>query len=170
MDLLAIGTIRTAWGLKGWVKLSSFSGEWDHFESLDSILLRKPGEDRTREYTVEDFRMHQGLGMFKLAGVDSPEAGKRLAGFEILVPRDLAAPLGRDEWYLGDLTGLDLTDGSDGVYGRIVAVIESADDLLEVERPEGSRFLVPFRTEFVEEPDMSRRCVVLKAPWLAEES
>ena len=168
MDLLAIGTIRTAWGVKGWLKLSSFSGEWEHFASLEKVDLKAPDSPRTREYRVEGFRMHQGSGMFKLAGVDSPEAGKQLSGREILVPRELAAPLQKDEWYLSDLVGLRMIDRKGTEYGRIVGIIESSDDLLEIERPEGGRFMVPFRSEFVGRPDLKKGTLVLTAVWLAE--
>ena len=72
MELIAIGTIRTAWGLKGWLKLKSFSGEWTHFSDLGSVMLKSRNRDRQLEYRVEDFRMHQGSGLIKLVGVDSP--------------------------------------------------------------------------------------------------
>ena len=106
--------------------------------------------------------------MFKLAGVDSPEAGKQLSGREILVPRELAAPLQKDEWYLSDLVGLRMIDRKGTEYGRIVGIIESSDDLLEIERPEGGRFMVPFRSEFVGRPDLKKGTLVLTAVWLAE--
>lgn len=168
MDILAIGTIRTAWGVKGWLKLHSFSGEWDHFQSLEKIDLKAPGKDRIREYRVEGYRMHQGNGMFKLAGIDTPEAGKLLSGHEILVPREMGAPLQDEEWYLSDLIGLELTDGRGEVFGRIIGIVESADDLLEIERPDSSRFMVPFRSEFVGKPDLKKGKLRLDAPWLAE--
>lgn len=170
MELIAIGTIRTAWGLKGWLKLASFSGEWDHFVDLESVELMAPGKSATREYRVEDFRMHQSSGMFKLAGVESPEAGKALAGSEILVPRDHAASLNEDEWYLSDLVGLSLKDVNGEVLGEIVGIIESSDDLLEISRGDGSRFMVPFRRNFVGEPNLQSRSIILTAAWLAEES
>ena len=80
MDLLAIGTIRTSWGVKGWLKLSSYSGEWSHFVPLKTVELKASGSEVTRKYQVEGFRMHQGVGMFKLSGVDTPESGKKPGG------------------------------------------------------------------------------------------
>ncbi len=168
MELVVIGSIRTAWGVKGWLKLASFSGEWDHFSSLEKIDLKSPGKDRSREYRVEGFRMHQGNGTFKLVGVDTPEAGKLLSGMEIVVPKEMAAPLQTDEWYLSDLIGLQVVSKSGDGFGNIVAIVESSDDILEIERSDDSRFMVPFRTEFVGKPDMKKGRIVLNAPWLAE--
>lgn len=113
--------------------------------------------------------MHSGYGMIKLAGIDTPEAGKALAGMEIAVPREQAAPLGDNEWYLSDLTGMAVCCPDGTVTGRITGIIESSDDLLEVEKPDGRRFLVPFRSEFVQEPDFDSRSVVLTALWVADD-
>ena len=169
-SLIAIGSIRTAWGVKGWLKLSSHSGEWDHFASLESVVLRPPRGGRDQRHVVEEFRVLNGQGMFKLKGIDTPEAGKRLANFDIMVPRSDAAPLGEDEWYLSDLVGLTMTDDGGRVLGRIVGIIESSDDLLEVSRDGGGLFYVPFRKAFVAEPDLEAERIVLTAAWLADES
>ncbi len=167
MDLVAIGVVRTSWGVKGWLKLSSFSGEWDHFTSLERITLKGSGRAGNEEFRVEGFRPHQDGLLMKLAGIDSPEEGKLLAGREILVDREFSAPLGSDEYYLRDLIGLNLI-GENISYGTVISVIESSDDLLEIERPDATRFMVPFRAEFVGEPDLEAGTLFLTAAWLAE--
>lgn len=106
----------------------------------------------------------------KLAGIDSPEAGKTLSGSEILVPKEMAAPLNDNEWYLGDLIGLSLVDDNGNVLGEIVGLVEAADDLLEIKQTDGKQLLVPFRAQFVGEPDLEKRTLVLTAPWLMEGS
>lgn len=166
---LSIGTIRTSFGVKGWMKLTSHSGEWTHFSDLALVVLEDPRSKRCREYRVEGFQMHHGGGVMKLQGIDSPEEAKTLSRFEILVPRELAAPLQDDEWYLKDLEGLSVLNPEGDRIGRVAGVIESSDDLLEVERDDGSSFLVPFRKEFVAEPDIADRSIVLNADWLADE-
>lgn len=168
METIAIGTVRTAWGLKGWLKIKSFSGEWAHFFDLKSVILKVRNRDWKREYQVEGFRMQHEGGLIKLTGVDSPEAGKTLAGYEILVPRDSGAPLTDNEWYLSDLVGLSLVDVNGTTLGEIIGIIESADDLLEIRKPDGNSFLVPFRSRFVGEPDIENRTLVLTALWLME--
>ena len=168
METVAIGTVRTAWGLKGWLKIKSFSGEWAHFFDLKSVILKARNRDWKREYQVEGFRMQHEGGLIKLTGVDSPEAGKILAGYEIQVPRDSGAPLIDNEWYLSDLVGLSLVDVSGTTLGEIISIIESSDDLLEIRKPDGNSFLVPFRSLFVGEPDIENGTLVLTAIWLME--
>jgi 16S rRNA processing protein RimM len=168
MDLIAIGTVRTAWGLGGWVKLSSYSGEWDHFASLKTVSLKSMPSGRIREYVIEGFRFHQGAGQFKFSGVDSPESAKTLSGTEILVSRKDAAALDEDEWYIADLIGLRVLDVDGNQLGQVTSTVSTSDDLLEVETPAGKKFLVPFRKEFVGEPDIERGTLVLTALWVME--
>ena len=168
MDLIAIGVVRTAWGLEGWVKLNSYSGEWDHFASLKTVSLKSVPSGRIREYGIEGFRIHQGAGQFKFFGVDSPESAKTLSGAEIMVSREGAAVLGEDEWYIADLIGLRILDVDGNHLGKVISIISTSDDLLEVETPAGEKFLVPFRKEFVGEPDIKGGTLVLTALWIME--
>ena len=169
MDLVAIGVIRTSWGVKGWLKVKSFSGEWDHFLSLESITLKNRKSGAGRKYSVEGVRMHNGGIIIKLSGIDTPELGKTLSGSEILVPRELAAPLAENEWYIYDLIGLNLVDKDGRSLGEITGVIESSDDLLEIRKTSGEYSLIPFRSEFVEEPDLEKGEIILNEPWLLEQ-
>ena len=170
MDRVTIGSVRTSWGLEGWLKLSSHSGEWDHFRFLKTVELRRRGGGNGRSFEVEGFRMHHGGGIIKLSGVDSPEAGKALSGMELWVDREDAAGLESGEWYLSDLVGLVVTSQSGEELGTVIGVIESSDDLLEVRKADGRTFLVPFRAEFVGEPDLEEGIIILTATWLDDGS
>ncbi|OQX29579.1 MAG: 16S rRNA processing protein RimM [Spirochaeta sp. LUC14_002_19_P3] len=167
-SLIAIGSVRTSFGVHGWVKVASHSGEWPHFYALNSVVLEDVQTGNRIPFEIEGFTMHHGGGILKFAGLDSPEKAKMLAGREILAAREFAAPLGADEWYLKDLTGLAMVTEQGGELGKIVGVIEAADDILEVRRGDGSSFMVPFRQQFVSEPDFAAQTIVLFAPWLAE--
>ena len=170
MDLIAIGTVRTAWGVNGWLKLKSFSGEWDHYSTLENVTLRNRHNLRDETYQVEGFRMLQSGGLIKLAGIDNPEEGKLLAGSELLVPRELGAALKENEWYLSDLVGLALVNPEGSVLGEITGIVESADDLLEIRKTDGKNILIPFRSGFVDEPDIGKGVLVLTALWLMDKT
>ncbi len=170
MDLIAIGTVRTAWGVNGWLKLKSFSGEWDHYSTLENVTLRNRHNLRDKTYQVEGFRMLQSGGLIKLAGIDNPEEGKLLAGSELLVPRELGAALKENEWYLSDLVGLALVNPEGSVLGEITGIVESADDLLEIRKTDGKNILIPFRSGFVDEPDIGKGVLVLTALWLMDKT
>ena len=62
------------------------------------------------------------------------------------IDRDRLPPLEEGEYYHADLVGLPCVDEAGQPVGAVVAVENfGAGDLLEVERPNGKRSLIPFR-------------------------
>ena len=142
MDYIAIGTVYGSHGVLGHLKVGSFSGEFAHFKVLRSVQLRNR-TDR-RDFNVAEVRITGRNVLIKLDGIDSPEAAKAFSRWEVWVPRELAAPLGDGEYYTADLHGCLLVCEGDTV-GTVVSVWDNgASDLLEVEKPDGSRIVVPF--------------------------
>src|SRR6056297_1164093 len=101
MEKLAVGIVRTSHGVQGYVKVKSFSGETDHFSNMGEVLLVK--DNREKAYRIEAVKtVHEGV-LIKFEGIDTPEAGKLLAGSEIWVERSLSAPLEEGEFYAADV-------------------------------------------------------------------
>jgi len=169
MDSIVIGIIRTPRGVRGWLKLHSFSGEWKHFYEIRSLVLRSRDRIRQREYQVEGFKVVHGVGVIKLLGIDTPEDGKSLRGSEILVPKHQGARLRENQWYLCDLVGISVLDAKGRILGEVVGMIESSDDIMEIRRSDGTNFMIPFRSQFVREPNPENRTIVLTADWLQDE-
>jgi 16S rRNA processing protein RimM len=157
-------------GLKGWLKITSPSGETAHLRSLKRVFLR----DGT-EYAVEGVSLAP-LSV-KLKGIDGPEAARLLGGAEMLVPRAEAAPLGDGEFYVEDLRGLEVftlsggpgTDTAGGPVGYIADVIEGGGGfLVEILFPSGEKKLVPFRNGFFGPVDPLSRRIELLETWILE--
>lgn len=163
---LAIGRIRTSFGVRGHLKVLPYSGETDHFRQLDSVVLSSGS--RRKELAVEEV-FEQGRDLIiKLSGVDAPEEARTYNGWDILVSRDKAAPLEEGEYYLADLVGCSVSHSGNAV-GKVIAVVEGGGgDLLEVERPDGSRCFIPFRKEFIGAVDTSGGEIELLAEWILE--
>ena len=94
----------------------------------------------------------KGGAVARFAGVTDRNAAEALRGTVLTVPRDALPPLGKGEYYYADLLGLPAvsTDGDD--LGVCVNVENfGAGDVLEIERPDKKRFMVPMRAEAVPE-------------------
>ncbi len=185
MDLLVTGVIRSAHGLDGSCKVESSSGEVEHFARLSEVFLRagKDPGDAGKRFEIETVSGNAQCLLVKFKGVDTPEQAKKLAGLEILVPRDKACPLEAGEYYVNDLCQCVLVHKGTPV-GTITNVLEGgAGDLLEVTLTEGSvpeetdakakasgnkTCLVPFRKEFVGKVDLKARTVELTHRWILE--
>lgn len=166
-DYLAIGSVRTSHGVKGLLKVQSYSGEVDHFWDLKDIYL-KDRKGRKKRFTVERVVPNGQEILMKLQGIDTPEVGKSYANWEIWVPREQAAPCEEGEFYFADLTGCELYHG-DLIIGQVLCVLEAGGgDLLEIKRGEGENIFVPFRDEFIGDVNVKERKIELKELWVIE--
>jgi 16S rRNA processing protein RimM len=171
MSTLLIGMIRRPHGIHGSLKVESYSGESRHFRDLEVVELVSAGQ--SREARIRSVEVHNGIPVLTFHGVDTPEAARKLTGWEIRVPRNSAAPLGEDEFYANELVGLTVqTDGS--TRGRVVAVIEGSQaPLLEITlttdggTPSGT-VLVPFMNEYVGTVDLKAGQLEIRTPWILD--
>ena len=91
-------------------------------------------------------------GIARFAEIPDRNAAERLRGTELTVPRSALPPLGEGEYYHADLLGLPCVSTSGETLGNVVAIDNfGAGDVIEIERPDGKRFMVPMRAEAVPE-------------------
>jgi 16S rRNA processing protein RimM len=168
-ESFVIGLVGAPFGLKGFVKVFSLSGETGHLARLGEITLRQGEAERV--YAVEAVEV-QGTPsrtlLMKFAGFDSPEEVKTIGGAEIVADRDNAAPLKPGEFYVEDLKGLELTAADNGeVLGRITDVVEGGGgELAEVRLNSGESRMVPFRKEFFGEISLETGKAALLERWI----
>jgi 16S rRNA processing protein RimM len=191
-DRFVAGILGQPFGLEGFVRFRSLSGETAHLERLESMTLCKNGVEwvcRVVEIRPDVRPRKQGGGrssdgIILFDGYDGPEKAKTLSGSEIVVDRENAAPLDEGEYYIEDLKGLRLVADEKAVgaeAGTVFGVVTGAFEgggglLLEVkmsgaEAPNaagGGIRLVPFRDEFVGEVSLEKGTIVLCAPWVLE--
>ena len=168
-DELVTAFVRRPHGVKGFVRLESASGETEHIEALSSVYLRLAKEGGSVfECQIEETAGSPAAFLVKFAGIDTPEEAARLAGAEVLVPRDKACPLAEGEFYVADLCQCVLVHEGEPV-GGIKDVTEGGGGfLLEIELNCGGVRLVPFRNEFVGEVDIAKKTVELIHAWVLD--
>ncbi len=116
-----------------------------------------------RVLTVEEARHHRDRFLVRFSGVDDREGAELLRG-ALYVPADEVRALDEDEYWQHDIVGCDVTTRSGDAVGRVQNVVNGpAQDLLEIETPEGIR-LVPMVKEIVVSVDTAARAVVIDPP------
>jgi len=165
-----LGQVGSPFGLEGFVKVKSFSGETDHFTRLQKVTLSAHEKEETREVAeVIIQRDAADTLLLRFKGIDSPEAAKLLRGALIITDREHAAPLKNGEFYVEDLIGLEVVSNKSEILGHIANVIEGGGgNLAEVELLSGEKRLVPFRNEFFGETDLKTGRMILLEPWILE--
>lgn len=155
---LTLGRIVGVFGVKGWVKVESFTVPRDNLFGYLDWRLTSPGLDSVK---LEQGKM-QGAGMVaKLAGIDDRDLAAALVGVEIQVQRSELPDAGPGEYYWVDLEGLEAftVDGARlGTVSHLFAT--GANDVIVIQ---GEReHLVPYVMDrFVKQVDMVGRRIVL---------
>ncbi|WP_028973597.1 ribosome maturation factor RimM [Spirochaeta cellobiosiphila] len=168
MEKLAIGVIRTSHGIKGFMKVRSFSGETEHFNSIDTCEIRNKWETKFME--IETSKSNGNDILIKFVGVDSPEEARKYSNWEIWVDREYAVPLDDDEFYLSDVIGFSIIC-NDRMIGKAKAFIEGgSSDLLEVEMNEieNESKIIPFCSPFIGKIDFTKRTVEILIDWVLD--
>ena len=137
---VALAAVAGAHGIKGELRLKLFS---DSVESLAHHTRLYVGG---RELALKDIKDGGKTAIARFEGISDRSAAEALRGSLVEIDRDELPPLEEDEYYHTDLVGLPCVDESGEELGIVVAVENfGAGDLLEIERPDGKRALIPFR-------------------------
>jgi len=160
------GTIGAPFGIKGFVKVHSSSGETEHLLKLKSVILSKDGKEQ--ELKVEECAPFIPGLIMRFEGFDSPEKAKTLGKAQLIVKREQAAPLDDNEFYIEDLKGLEVHDKS-AIIGHITDIIEGGGgDLVEIQLTNGEKKLVPLRKEFFPGISPKNGKIILENLWILE--
>ena len=150
---VTLAAVAGAHGIGGEVRLKIFA------ESLDSLKRHKQFEAAGRTLTLKSLKPGKPDATARFVEISSREAAEALRGTVLTVARADLPALGEGEYYRSDLIGLPVST-TDGTSIGTVAAVENfgAGDILEIEKPDGKRFMVPFRPEAV--PDVGERVII----------
>jgi 16S rRNA processing protein RimM len=137
---IALAAVAGAHGVRGEVKLKLFGEGIDSLAHQENLLVG--GEP----LKLKDIRAGNKTAVARFEGVSSREAAEALRGSLVEIDREALPPLADGEYYHVDLIGLECVDGEGAPVGT-VAVVEDfgAGELLDVEKPDGKRSLIPFK-------------------------
>ena len=165
-DMVLVGAITGAHGIRGEVKLRSFTADPAAIASYSPLETAKG-----TKVEIAKLRPQKDGFIAILRGVADRNAAEALRGTELFVPREQLPEPEDDEVYVHDLIGLavHLADGSR--LGEIVDVVDyGAGDLIDV-RIEGRRdtVLIPFADQYVLAAEEDRIVVDLPEGFLEVE-
>lgn len=157
MENVQIGKIVNAVGLKGEVKMYSYSGSMDRFAALGRVFVGDA------EHEIEKARCVKNTVIMKLSGIDSRDAAELAKGKDVFIKESDLPTLPEGTYYVRDMLGLSVFDDAGSCIGRLSDVIQnSAQDLYEVEMADGRKILIPAVEEFVLSVDVHRRRIDVK--------
>lgn len=148
---VTLAAVAGAHGVGGEVRLKLFA------EGLDSLKRHQRVAVGDRVLTLKSVRVGGGGAIASFAEIDDREAAEALRGQLLTVSRSALPPLAEGEYYHADLIGLPCDTPEGETIGTVVGVENfGAGDILEVEKRDGSRAMIPFRIGIADWTDEGR--------------
>ncbi len=144
-DTIIVGKIGAPYGVKGWVKINSYT------ETPAGIFDYSPwqlGDNQTAE--VDQWRPHGKSLVAKLVGIDNRDDAERIKNLDINIAAQQLPELGDEEYYWRELTGMQVVTTQGYDLGVVKDVFNTgANDVLQVKSRSNDAFgqkerLLPF--------------------------
>ncbi len=139
--LLVVGKITTVYGVKGWVKLYSFTEPMENILGYESCFIQVNGTWQLLELEAVK---HHGKGLIaKIKGVEDREQARLYCQCDIAVDKEEMPLLDDEDFYWHQLVGLSVytvtVDGEQLLLGKVQQMMETgANDVLVVQKSQGS--------------------------------
>ena len=141
---VTLAAIAGAHGVRGEVRLKLFG---EGAEALRAFSVFDAGD---RKLTLKSVRPANQGAVATFAEVNDRSAAEALRGTVLTVPRSALPPLSEGEYYHHDLLGLPCVSTDGAAIGHVAAVENfGAGDILEIEKPDRKRFMVPMTAQAV---------------------
>lgn len=165
-DTLIVGKIGAPYGVKGWVKITSYT------EQLEGIFEYTPwflGSD-SEEYKVDLWRTHNKGVVAKLVGVESRDDAEAIKNLDISIKAEQLPQLADDEFYWRDLVGMQVVTENGYDLGVVKELFETgANDVMLVKANPNDAFgqkerMLPYLyDQVIKQVDMQARTI--KVDW-----
>ena len=137
---VTLAAIAGAHGIGGEVRLKLFA------EGIESLRRHDAVQVGDRRLMLTSVKPGGGGAIARFAEITNRTAAEALRGRLLTVPRSALPALEEGEYYHADLLGLPCESAAGEPLGTVVAVDNfGAGDIVEIEKPDGKRTMVPFR-------------------------
>ena len=160
-DMVLVGVITGAHGIKGEVKLKSFTS--------DPLSIGRYGPLQSpsgQDFEITKLKAAKDGFIASLRRIADRNAAEALKGVELFVDRVKLPKLKDHETYAHDLIGLDVYVEGNGKLGKLAAMPNyGAGDLLEVAVSSSAEtVLIPFTNAFVPQNDFTNGRITVILP------
>lgn len=158
--LIPIGKIIATHGIKGHMKLNSYSGNTESLRSIRSVILKFP-DGQLRECQLKSFNANSGKFIISLKEFDDIDQLAPMIGCELCVQRSQLPALHEDEYYWTDLIGLTVETIDGTRLGVLKNIFETGSSDVYVVRGNEREYLIPAIGDVIKKIDLSDGIMVI---------
>lgn len=165
---LVIGKIGAPYGVKGWVKITTYTEELTGVFDYSPWLVERGG--KTQELLIDQWRKHNKGVIAKLVGVDDRDQAEAMNNLEISIKAEMLPELDNDEFYWRDLVGMQVITESGYDMGVVKELFETgSNDVMLVKANHNDAFgqkerMIPYLFEQVIK-QVDQQANIIKVDW-----
>ncbi len=150
---LELGQIVNTKGLKGEVKVNSFTNDNTKFERIPKVFVKQ--KESMVEYEIEKVGYHKNQVILKLKNIDTIEEAEKLRNAFILINREDLGDLPEGVYYIVDLIGLTVITEQGEILGRVDEIFSTgSNDVYVIKNDMGEQKLLPGIDEVIKQIDL----------------
>lgn len=173
-EFIVVGRISSPYGIKGWVKVFSYTDPPDNifryqpwYVFLQGTYLQGTYQTGTqqkgfwKEFAVDEGHIHGNALVAHIKTIDDRNGAERLKGCDIAITREQLPAASPGEYYWIDLIGSRVINLAGIELGVVDHLLETgANDVLVVRDGGGQERLIPFvMKEFIKSVDLENHTI-----------
>lgn len=159
-EYFEIGQIVNTFGIKGVVKVNSFTDDPLEFEKLKTILIEK--SKKLLEFEIEEAKFHKNQVLLKLKGINDINEAEKYKGCYIKLPREKAKKLPENTYFIADLIGLEVYTDNGELLGKVDDIYNSGSaDIYVIKNELGKQILLPGIKDVIKEIDVDNEKIIV---------
>ena len=177
-DCLQLGKLVGFWGVKGWLKVFSYTRPRINISQYQQWLLVKSSKQNNPSVSAIRVSIknckEQGQNIVaKFDGIDYRDQAELLLGYEVYIEKTQLKPLQPGEFYWSEMLNCDVTNLQGVLLGKVESIMETgANDVLLVRQSQCDKVqnssaviehLIPYSEEIVLSVDVENK--VISVDW-----
>ena len=158
-ELIPMGRIVNAFGVKGWVKIKTDTQEYDSLNQYKELYLSI--DKKWVLYKLEQNFVQNDIFHAKFDGVSDRDTALLLKGAVVAVPRDELPPTDDGEYYWVDLIGLDVSNSNSQYLGKVIRLLDSGANSVLVIKDGSIERLIPFVSVYIANVDLEKKQITV---------
>lgn len=168
-DKVVLGRVGAVYGVKGWLKVQSYTDVDEDIFAYSPWLLAKQG--KWQPVKVAEWRRHNKGLIVRFEAVTDRDLAQPYTGMEIAIEPDQLPALAEDEFYWRDLIGMTVVNTEGYDMGKVDQLMATAsNDVMVVKANSNDAFgrserLIPFiQSQYVQAVNKSENRIVVDWP------
>lgn len=159
-ELIPVGKISSTHGIRGHLKVFSYSGNIESLQHSGSVFLKNKS-GLLQEHMIKGVSPHAGGFILSLGSFDDINQVIPLVGSEICLKRSQLPEPEEDEYYWRDLLGLTVVTDQGIELGRIADIFETGSSDIYVVRSDHNEYLIPAIADVISKVDIAGNRMVI---------